>query len=250
MDCHAKGDLLLKMLRDLEQRHGPSIALSFDGAAWDGSMSKRLLNSIERCSYAAVFNSDDFDLAYSDDLGRVCMRDRTGSLLLILDGKRRSGDSNTSQGNGFINLTLQAMAIRVGFGFTDPRFFTRGPEDHNPKVSVGSGITQGCPLNPYLFIIVLTVIMEDVDWQLAAQGVARNTWSVARPTTDIEYADDTLLIARTTTQLTSLLHTLEKHAELHGMHLNSDKTERLIDPKHVPPNCSSEVDKKSRSQHK
>ncbi|OLQ15009.1 hypothetical protein AK812_SmicGene798 [Symbiodinium microadriaticum] len=119
MDCHAKGDLLLKMLRDLEQRHGPSIALSFDGAAWDGSMSKRLLNSIERCSYAAVFNSDDFDLAYSDDLGRVCMRDRTGSLLLILDGKRRSGDSNTSQGNGFINLTLQAMAIRVGFGFTD-----------------------------------------------------------------------------------------------------------------------------------
>ena len=27
MDCHAKGDLLLKMLRE---RHGPSIALSFD----------------------------------------------------------------------------------------------------------------------------------------------------------------------------------------------------------------------------
>ena len=84
-------------------------------------MSKRLLNAIKRCSCATVLNSDDFDLAYSDDLGRVCMRDRTGSLFLILDCKRKSGDSNTSQGNGFINLTLQAMAIRVGFGLANAR---------------------------------------------------------------------------------------------------------------------------------
>ena len=66
--------------------------------------------------------------------------------------------------------------------------------------------------------------MEDVD--LAVQGVARNTWSVARPTTDIEYADDTLLVARTTTQLTFLPHTLDKHAELHVMHLNTEKRSR------------------------
>ena len=52
--------------------------------------------------------------------------------------------------------------------------------NHNAKGSVGSGIRQGRPLSHYyLFIMVLTVTMEDGDWDLAAQGVARNAWSVA-----------------------------------------------------------------------
>ena len=131
-------------------------------------------------------------------------------------------------------LSNKSLAV-INSIYTNPTVFTRGPDDHNAKGNVGSGIRQGCPLSLYLFIIVLTVIMEDVDWDLASQGVARNTWSVARPTTDIEYADDTLLIARTTTQLTNLLHTLEKHAELHGVHLNREKTEYLIDPRHNNP---------------
>ena len=58
------------------------------------------------------------------------------------------------------------------------------------------------------------------DWDLASQGIARNTWSVSRPTADIEYVDDTLLIARTTTQLLAILHSLERHALQHRMNLN------------------------------
>ena len=153
---------------------------------------------------------------------------------LLLDWKQAfdSLDHNAmSIASRRFGLSNKSLAV-INSIYTDPTFFTWGPKDHNAKGSVDSGIRQGCPLSPYLFIIVLTVIMEDVDWDLASQGVARNTWSVARPTTDIEYADDTLLIARTTTQLTSLLHTLEKHAELQGMHLNREKTEHLIDPRH------------------
>jgi len=129
-----------------------------------------------------------------------------------------------------IGLSRKSLAVIKSI-YADPTFYTKGPDDHTAQGKVGAGIRQGCPLSPYLFIMVLTVIMEDVDRDLAAQGIARNTWSVARPTSDLEYADDTLLIARTKTQLVSLLHTLEKHAEQHGMHLNKDKTELLVDPR-------------------
>ena len=66
---------------------------------------------------------------------------------------------------------------------------------------VGAGIRQGCPLSPYLFIIVLSVLMKDLDDKLIANGVPTNTWSVGHSTYDMEYADDTLLISLTTPQL-------------------------------------------------
>ena len=83
--------------------------------------------------------------------------------------------------------------------------------------------------------MVLTVIPEDVDMSLLSQGIATNTWSVGRPTYDLEYADDTLLISLTTTQMEHLLHNIERQAEMYSMHLNQTKTEVLSDPRKFPP---------------
>ena len=68
--------------------------------------------------------------------------------------------------------------------------------------------------------MVLTVIFEDVDYALLAQGQPVNTWSVARPVYDLEYADDTLLLSLTTTQLQRILTAQESQARQYGMHLN------------------------------
>ena len=54
---------------------------------------------------------------------------------------------------------------------------------------------QGCPLSLFIFIMVLTIIFEDVDYALLALG------QPVRPVYDLEYADDTLLFSLTTTQL-------------------------------------------------
>ena len=83
--------------------------------------------------------------------------------------------------------------------------------------------------------MVLTVILKDVDWALLAKDVPTNTWSVGRPVYDLEYADDTLLMGLTTTQIQAFLTLLEDQASLYGMALNHTKTELLVDPRRTVP---------------
>ena len=89
--------------------------------------------------------------------------------------------------------------------YTDPTFFTTGLEGEQATGKVGFGIRQGCPLSPYLFVMVLSVIFEDLDWELLSRNVPTNSWSVGKPVYDLEYADDTLMFGMTTTQLQSYL---------------------------------------------
>ena len=49
-----------------------------------------------------------------------------------------------------------------------------GDEAHG---TLHTGIRQGCPLSPYLFMILMTVLMSDVYERLLATGVP---WSVTK----------------------------------------------------------------------
>ena len=103
---------------------------------------------------------------------------------------------------------------------TDASFYTEGPIEEVAAGRVGSGIRQGCPRSQYLLIAVLTVLPADVDEELKRNGTVTNTWSVMRPTFDLEYADGTLLKA--------FLNALETQPEFYGMRLNQTKTEILV----------------------
>ena len=61
----------------------------------------------------------------------------------------------------------------------------------------GRGVRQGCPLSPYLFIAVLTVVMHDVDQEfLLTHGTLPWVFSAASPMWDMEYADYTIMMCR------------------------------------------------------
>ena len=120
--------------------------------------------------------------------------------------------------------------------YTNPTFHTVGLNGEKSQATPHTGIRQGCPLSPYLFIIVLSVILEDVDGRLRTHGVLTNTWSVGKPVYDLEYADDTLLFGISTDVVEEYLCHLQSEASLYGLLLNLEKTELLEHPKrHSPP---------------
>ena len=88
-------------------------------------------------------------------------------------------------------ISPRALSIIKGT-YQNPKFETTSAMGDKAEGTVGSGIRQGCRLSAYLLIMVPSVIFEDVDYALRAQGQPVNTWSVARPVYDLEYADDTL----------------------------------------------------------
>ena len=82
-----------------------------------------------------------------------------------------------------------------------------------------SGIAQGCPLSPYLFIIVQTVMLHDVFGSLDLRQEPE--YIVTR---DMLYADDTLLASSSADNLQSILSTIVEEGARYGLELNWSKT--------------------------
>ena len=103
--------------------------------------------------------------------------------------------------------------------YTDRVFTVKdGPHESDLKPQ-SSGIAQGCPLSPYLFIMMLTVIMEQVE------EAVPDDFSKCL---DIAYADDTTLISEDPAALQTVFHKLFEIAKDYGLEPNLDKT--LVQP--------------------
>ena len=104
-----------------------------------------------------------------------------------------------------------------------------------------AGISQGCPLSPFLFVMLMTVLIQDVAAELGEEDRAR----LKRRDLDVVlYADDTLLIGSSEDGLQRLLETVEAIGARYGLQLHHDKFQFLQvrrDLKHsqsIWPGCS------------
>ena len=76
--------------------------------------------------------------------------------------------------------------------YADRRFQVKDGADLSKVCRQKAGISQGCPLSPYLFIMVMTVVMADAASSLPGEDQTLiNTGSMA----ELLYADDTLLMS-------------------------------------------------------
>lgn len=89
-----------------------------------------------------------------------------------------------------------------------------------------SGIRQGCTLSPLVFIILQTVLFHDVEQEYLRRHPLAVTPQI--PFFDVEFADDTVLIARTQENMQTLLLLVQEEAAKYNLHLNRDKTKLIL----------------------
>ena len=81
-----------------------------------------------------------------------------------------------------------------------------------------AGIRQGCPLSPYLLLLVMTVMINDIHNRkgdtIRLGNIDGLTYS------EVLYADDTLLALERTRETNILLHEIETDSSYYNMKLN------------------------------
>ena len=89
-----------------------------------------------------------------------------------------------------------------------------------------TGIRQGCPLSPYLFIILMTVMFFDIHEE---DKLKMSKHRVKGTTCDeVMYADDTICITESERAMNRLLAAIESEGAKYGMRLNKSKCEYLV----------------------
>ena len=89
---------------------------------------------------------------------------------------------------------------------------------------IGKGVRQGCILSPCLFNFSAEYIMRNAGLEEAQAGIK----IARRNINNFRYADDTILMAESEEELTSLLMKVKEESEKDGLKLNIQKTKIMV----------------------
>ena len=125
--------------------------------------------------------------------------ERTGNkeILVLLDWEK-AFDKITHEA---LHQAMARMNVHIKYRniikqiYKNPKFYITMEGQKSKEMQQGTGIKQGCPLSPYLFIIVMTVLMHDVKSNIELKRNLIENRIPAAEFDEILYADDTILIS-------------------------------------------------------
>ena len=103
--------------------------------------------------------------------------------------------------------------------YNNPQFAVRMGSHQSTWRTQNRGIRQGCPLSPYLFVILMTVMFRDVHAEINLERGRLQGLSF----TELLYADDTALVTNNVNAMNRLLTQIENHATYYGLNFNKTK---------------------------
>ena len=89
-----------------------------------------------------------------------------------------------------------------------------------------AGIRQGCPLSPYLFIIIMSCLFLDIHKHDALNMAPFRVQGMQHD--QVLYADDTICISEDDEAMERLLAAIETQGKEYGLRLNKHKCEYII----------------------
>jgi hypothetical protein len=131
------------------------------------------------------------------------------------------------------HIALQSSSQRIGIpaplvqaimSMNKALFFASEAETDFPVYKAATGIRQGCLLSPFLFIMVSTLLFEDLDKEIQFQNIVNNIVSHRRPLHALEYADDVALFHANLPSLQANKRAFELKAPKYGLKMNLPKT--------------------------
>jgi hypothetical protein len=180
----------------------------------------------------------------------------TRTIMLLLDWEK-AFDKVTREGlKSALERTNVYPKIRRSIQeiYRDPTFMVEVDGITSKLYKQATRIRQGCPLSPYLFLVVMTVMFDDIHKD-DKQNLIKHRMQGTNYD-EVLYADDTICVSTNTMALNKLLASIEEEANKYGLTLNKTKCEVMYnstkanvhfrDGTEVPRKKGSKV---SRMQH-
>ena len=90
----------------------------------------------------------------------------------------------------------EKLLIAIASLYKNPTFAVKANGDMSGWKQQKSGIRQGCPLSPYLFLIVMTAMFHDIHQDTTLEQELKDNEILGTIFNEVLYADDTIIYSR------------------------------------------------------